>query len=77
MGDAGFPVRNLYDVLQVPSNATDEELKKAYRRLALIYHPDKNPSASDKVCPCLILVLSILLMELACSSGKSMRRTMF
>jgi len=30
-----------YDVLEIPATATDEQVKKAYRKMAVKYHPDK------------------------------------
>ncbi|XP_046981462.1 uncharacterized protein LOC124550782 [Schistocerca americana] len=37
------PSNSLYGILQVAPSATEDEIRRAYRRLALRYHPDKNP----------------------------------
>ena len=42
--------KNYYEILEINESelATEEDIKKAYRRLAMLYHPDKNPDKEEQ-----------------------------
>jgi len=39
--------RDFYDILGVPKTADEKQIKKAYRKVAMKFHPDKNPDNKE------------------------------
>ena len=37
-----------YDLLELPKNCTEDEIKKSYRKMAMKYHPDRNKDNKEK-----------------------------
>ena len=47
MSDDLYEVPNYYDIRGISQNATQEEIKRSFRNLALKYHPDKNKNSEE------------------------------
>ena len=43
--------RNYYADLELPTNASVDDVRKAYRKLALLYHPDRNAGKEEECIP--------------------------
>ena len=40
-------MRDLYEIIGVEKNASNSDIKKSYRKIAMKYHPDKNPDDKE------------------------------
>jgi DnaJ-class molecular chaperone len=47
LSDDLYEVPNYYDILGISQNATQQEIKRSFRNLALKYHPDKNKNSEE------------------------------
>ena len=41
--------KNYYEILEIDKNSTQEDIKKSYRKLSLLHHPDKNGNSQESI----------------------------
>ena len=58
----------MYELLDIPKTSTNDEIRKKYRRLALKYHPDKNPDnpEAEEMVRYRLQLKSLLYLALYC-----------
>ena len=67
------PAESYYDVLGVSKDVDSRAIKKAYRKAALKWHPDKAPPVVDTVCVCIDIAVQVVHTRVPLRLGRTPR----